>query len=178
MKFNSNIYREIETYDVNEFLYNFDDAYVDGDNRLHIVEEINALNQFGKPIDKLTEKEYNERTFDNIIQIKAIKENSLIFNGLVYWYGSFDNILKGVRGAFFDYSEDILYYGTGVGYDTTSDLLCCDCDGTARTEFVNFLNEDEDVMKQGGYVYLKSKNKETCAYDEFKKLSKSIKPPK
>lgn len=170
MKFDSAIYREIQNYDVGEFLKDCTEPE-DWDDRYNIVQHINALDQFDRPYEKLSEEELDELNIENVLRIKVIDVDSLIFKGLREWFGGFENVIKGVRSGYYDHEAGKLYFGTGIGYDTTSDLLACDCDGIGYDEFINFCNEDYEIMKQGGYNYLKSKNKEFCAYDKLKELS-------
>ena len=170
MKFDSALYREIKNYDVGEFLEDCTEPEWIED-RYAIVEHICALDQFDKQLEELSEEEADELRLDHIIKVKVIDVDSLLFKGLREWFGGFQNTIKGVRSGYYDSDDGKLYFGTGIGYDTTSDLLACDCDGTAYDEFINFCNEDYNVMKQGGYNYLKSKNKEFCADEKLKTLS-------
>ena len=170
MKINSNIYREIQTFDVSEFLRNYELDSMSEDERYAIIEQICALDQFGKPYDELSDEERDQLDLDHIIKVKVIDCDSLIFDALREWFGDYYNVAKGVRSGVYDGDNYRIYYGTGWNYDVTSDLLACDSDGTARKEFINFCNEDYEVMKQGGYAYLQSKGKESCAYDKLKVL--------
>ena len=158
----------MENYDSLEFIGDYETDPETYDEHYSILAQICALDQYNKPYDELSEDELDELRLDQVIRVKVIDCESLLFQGLREWFGGHNNVVKGVRSGI--YESNRIYFGTGIGYDTTSDLLACDCDGTAYDEFVNFCNEDYEAMKKGGYAYLQSKGKEFCAHDRLKTL--------
>ena len=175
MKIYDEIFNEMLNLDVQEFI-NLDSDPDLGFNEynLSIYDEMCAKAQFNKPFGELSSDEEEELDREQFIKVKRIPLNSLLFRALRYWYrtwGHSQNTLANyVRGGYVD--DDYLYYGTGIGYDTTSsDLLGCECDGQARDAFLDFCNEPEDVMDRGGFEYMKSKGLERSISSKLRSIS-------
>ena len=169
MKITDALYNEIQSFDPYSFLTDVANNTYLYDERLTIVDEVNSKDQFGKSFKYLNEDELDELNHDNVIRINAIEVDTMLFEGLRCWFGGFLNVEDGVRAG--HYSDGVLYYGTGIGYDTiSSDLLGCYCDGIVKNVFISFCNEDWDVMKKGGYHYIHSNMKNYCYADKLKTL--------
>lgn len=150
MKFNDNIFEEMQVFDgANDFV-----KHNQTDNETDELENLDILDMLGaKEVDDsddMTEEELNDATADeigDIIRICKFSQDSLLFDGLIEWYGTRDNMLKNIRscvqidnGWHYDY-----YFVTGIGYDTiSSDLLGGQADGLAKKEFIEMLNKNEN----------------------------------
>ena len=128
MKFNDYIFNEIQDIELNptaneSFMYDIYPELVD------------------REAENLATDDYDESDVD-IEVVEFIPYNSLIWLGLLKWYGDRETALKHIRSAVD--TEDGVYYVTGVGYDTiSSDLLDRPADGRGKEEFVKMLNEDK-----------------------------------
>ena len=128
MKFNDYIFNEIQDIELNptaneSFMYDIYPELVD------------------REVENLATDDYDESDVD-IEVVEFIPYNSLIWLGLLKWYGDRETALKHIRSAVD--TEDGVYYVTGVGYDTiSSDLLDRPADGRGKEEFVKMLNEDK-----------------------------------
>ena len=128
MKFNDYIFNEIQDIELNptaneSFMYDIYPELVD------------------REAESLATDDYDESDVD-IQVVEFIPYNSLIWLGLLKWYGDRETALKHIRSAVD--TEDGVYYVTGVGYDTiSSDLLDRPADGRGKEEFVKMLNEDK-----------------------------------
>lgn len=128
MKFNDYIFNEIQDVELNptaneSFMYDIYPELVD------------------REAENLATEDYDESDVD-IEVVEYIPYNSLIWLGLLKWYGDRETALKHIRSAVD--TEDGVYYVTGVGYDTiSSDLLDRPADGRGKEEFVKMLNEDK-----------------------------------
>lgn len=81
--------------------------------------------------------------YSSIIRVCSFKAESLLYAGLVKWYGSEKNMLKHVRNIYKNSENRVTmyYFVTGIGYDTVSqDLLGCAGDGKAKIDFIDMLN--------------------------------------
>ena len=154
MKFNDNIFEEMQVFDgVNDFVErNNDGLWVNQnpneDANYEILESL-AQNEMSDDCNGLTDDELDNMKIDemnSIIRVLKFSQDSLLFDGLIEWYGTRDNMLKNIRsciqidnGWHYDY-----YFVTGVGYDTiSSDLLGGQADGLAKKEFIEMLNKNE-----------------------------------
>ena len=128
MKFNDYIFNEIQDIELNptaneSFMYDIYPELVD------------------REAENLATDDYDESDVD-IEVVEFIPYNSLIWLGLLKWYGDRETALKHIRSAVD--TEDGVYYVTGVGYDTiSSDLLDRPADGRGKEEFIKMLNEDK-----------------------------------
>ena len=80
--------------------------------------------------------------YNSIIRICSFKAESLLYAGLLEWYGSEKNMLKHIRSIYKNSENRVTtyYFVTGIGYDTISqDLLGCAGDGKAKIEFIGML---------------------------------------
>ena len=150
MKFNDNIFEEMQVFDgTDSFMENnvIEDE-IDEEANFDILNML-AVEEIGDEINGLTDDELEDRKVDEyegIIRVLKFSQDSLLFDGLIEWYGSRDNMLKNIRsciaienGWHYDY-----YFVTGVGYDTiSSDLLDGKADGLAKKEFIEMLNKNE-----------------------------------
>lgn len=150
MKFNDNIFEEMQVFDgANDFV-----KHNQTDNETDELENLDILNmlvveEVGDEINGLTDDELEDRKVDeyeSIIRVLKFSQDSLLFDGLIEWYGSHENMVKKIRsciaienGWHYDY-----YFVTGIGYDTiSSDLLGRKADGLAKKEFIEMLNKNE-----------------------------------
>lgn len=128
MKFNDYIFNEIQDIELNptaneSFMYDIYPQLVD------------------REAEDLATDDYDESDVD-IEVVEFIPYNSLLWLGLVKWYGNRETALKHIRSAVD--TEYGVYYVTGVGYDTiSSDLLDRPADGQGKEEFIKMLNEDK-----------------------------------
>ena len=128
MKFNDYIFNEIQDIELNptaneSFMYDIYPELVD------------------REAESLATDDYDESDVD-IQVVEFIPYNSLIWLGLLKWYGDRETALKHIRSAVD--TEDGVYYVTGVGYDTiSSDLLDRPADGRGKEEFIKMLNENK-----------------------------------
>ena len=104
MKFNDYIFNEIQDIELNptaneSFMYDIYPELVD------------------REAENLATDDYDESDVD-IEVVEFIPYNSLIWLGLLKWYGDRETALKHIRSAVD--TEDGVYYVTGVGYDTIS----------------------------------------------------------
>ena len=128
MKFNDYIFNEIQDVDLNS---EENEIFMDT-----IYPEL-----VDREAEDLDDDDYDESDVD-IQVVEFIPYNSLIWLGLLKWYGDRETALKHIRSAVD--TEDGVYYVTGVGYDTiSSDLLDRPADGRGKEEFVKMLNEDK-----------------------------------
>ena len=128
MKFNDYIFNEIQDVDLNS---EENEIFMDT-----IYPEL-----VDREAEDLDDDDYDESDVD-IQVVEFIPYNSLIWLGLVKWYGDRETALKHIRSAVD--TEDGVYYVTGVGYDTiSSDLLDRPADGRGKEEFIKMLNENK-----------------------------------
>lgn len=128
MKFNDYIFNEIQDVDLNS---EENEIFMDT-----IYPEL-----VDREAEDLDDDDYDESDVD-IEVVEFIPYNSLIWLGLLKWYGDRETALKHIRSAVD--TEDGVYYVTGVGYDTiSSDLLDRPADGRGKEEFIKMLNEDK-----------------------------------
>lgn len=128
MKFNDYIFNEIQDVDLNS---EENEIFMDT-----IYPEL-----VDREAENLDDDDYDESDVD-IQVVEFIPYNSLIWLGLVKWYGNRETALKHIRSAVD--TEYGVYYVTGVGYDTiSSDLLDRPANGQGKEEFVQMLNEDK-----------------------------------
>lgn len=128
MKFNDYIFNEIQDVDLNS---EENEIFMDT-----IYPEL-----VDREAEDLDDDDYDESDVD-IEVVEFIPYNSLIWLGLLKWYGDRETALKHIRSAVD--TEDGVYYVTGVGYDTiSSDLLDRPADGRSKEEFIKMLNKDK-----------------------------------
>ena len=128
MKFNDYIFNEIQDVDLNS---EENEIFMDT-----IYPEL-----VDREAEDLDDDDYDESDVD-IQVVEFIPYNSLIWLGLLKWYGDRETALKHIRSAVD--TEDGVYYVTGVGYDTiSSDLLDRPADGRGKEEFIKMLNADK-----------------------------------
>lgn len=114
-----------------------------------------------------TEPEYKDwDVFDimsDIICIWKIEKRSRLYDYLLKWYGSEEELLKNVRDVYD--TNYAIYFVTGVGYSIFSaDLLGGTADGNARREFDQFVNN-------GGKRQEESKKITEGLYDKCYKIN-------
>lgn len=140
MKFNANIYNEIDSFDAAEFLECEEnwDIY-------------RALQYREEDLDPATasdaDLEYAEEI--DLCKINRIDFDSLLLDGLCLWYQCDRmDVVNYVRSGVLvkNYNGTgkwYVFYVSGIGYDTiSSDLLGNEADGVARDMFIDILNVD------------------------------------
>ena len=144
MKFNDYIFNEIQDIELNptaneSFMYDIYPELVDREAESLATDDYDESDV--DEAEDLDDDDYDESDVD-IEVVEFIPYNSLIWLGLLKWYGDRETALKHIRSAVD--TEDGIYYVTGVGYDTiSSDLLDRPADGRGKEEFVKMLNEDK-----------------------------------
>ena len=145
-KITSAIFNEIE-----EVEFNSTEAYEEYYSVMYKLAE-NELCLSEDEKENMSNDELQENIDDemnNIISVKRIHKEGLLFHALLKWYNRNENhnlndyslkVLENVRSAVLD--DEYLYYVTGYGYDTiSSDLLGGTSDGQAKYDFLKWINE-------------------------------------
>lgn len=82
-----------------------------------------------------------EKEDDDPLVVYFIPFNSLLYVGLIKYFGSHQKMLDTMRSAVED--NDGIYFATGIGYDIwSSDVFNAPADGQAKQAFLDFLNKD------------------------------------
>ena len=77
----------------------------------------------------------------DIIHLWKIDKNSMLYDYLLKWYGSEEELLKKVRDVY--NTNDAIYFVTGSGYAFfDNDLLGGNADGTTEKKFEEFMQEN------------------------------------
>ncbi|NMN02767.1 hypothetical protein [Bifidobacterium panos] len=142
MRITDSIFREIDSFGVDEFLGTDYDSE-EYEERRGILDELKAREHGYTDYASLTDEQRDEVDEDEILVVCRFDRYGLLADALRLWYGSFGVILEHVRSAY-DGGDGYIYYVTGIGYDTIgSDLLGGEADGTMAGKFLDFINEHE-----------------------------------
>lgn len=99
----------------------------------------NGADYYTHPNDAISE-ELDELYPGGSMTLWAIPQDSRLYELLLTWYGTYDEMMRCVRNAFEDNSY--LYFCTGCGYDIMSaDLLDGKADGAATRKFESMIAE-------------------------------------